>query len=116
MDNVDLEAGDGQPHDATTGSQDDETSAFDFYIDQSLTPSQVCRLFLALVKSSMWGLTVNLMGREEGPDHGGDTYIWFKPDAWSEAEGDNNHDKVRGMQHKDPRLSQGTQHKDMELE
>jgi len=59
VDDVDLETGDDQPHDATMGSQDDDTFAFDFQIDQLLSRNQARRWFLVLVKSSMWGLTVN---------------------------------------------------------
>ena len=44
-----LEGGDGQPDDATTGSQDDDTSfAFDFRIEQSLSPPRE----LALLQGS----------------------------------------------------------------
>ena len=59
VDGVDLETGDDQLHDTTMGSQDDDTFAFDFQIDQLLPRNQACRWFLVLVKSSMWGLTVN---------------------------------------------------------
>ena len=68
VDNVDLEAGNDQSHDATTGSQDDDTSAFDFQNDQSLSSppepgpsraSRACQVFDV-------GLTVNLMGRKKG--------------------------------------------------
>ena len=38
VDNIELEAGDDQPHDAMRDSQDDETSAVDFHIGQSLSP------------------------------------------------------------------------------
>ena len=38
MDDVDLEGGENQLHDVTTGPQDDGTSAFDFHIDQSFSP------------------------------------------------------------------------------
>jgi len=61
VDDVDLETGDDQLHDATMGSQDDDTFAFDFQINQLLSPPQepAHRWLLVLVKSSMWGLTVN---------------------------------------------------------
>jgi len=56
VDNLDLEADDDQPHDATTGSQDNEISAFEFQIDQPLSPppEPACHMLLALVKSSAW--------------------------------------------------------------
>jgi len=40
VDDVDLETGDDQPHDATMGSQDDDTFAFNFQIDQLHSPPQ----------------------------------------------------------------------------
>jgi len=40
VDDVDLETGDDQLHDATMGSQDDDTFAFDFQIDQLHSPPQ----------------------------------------------------------------------------
>jgi len=40
VDDVDLETGNDQLHDATMGSQDDDTFAFDFQIDQLLSPPQ----------------------------------------------------------------------------
>ena len=59
MDNVDLETGDDQLHDATMGSQDNDTFAFDFQIDQLLSPPQ--EPGLSLVSHTCWVFDV-------GPD------------------------------------------------
>ena len=92
---INLKAGNDQPHDATTGPQDDKTSAFDFHIDQSLSSpldpglshvSPTCHLFDV-------GPDSEPDGEREGEEYRGqcgDTYIWFKPDIWFEAEGDSN--------------------------
>jgi len=103
VDNLDLETGDDQPHDATMGSQDDDTFAFDFQIDQLLSPSQepgpslvscTCQVFDAGPDSEPDGEEES----EEELDQDGDTYIWFKPDVWSEAEGDDDDDKLCWIQ------------------
>ena len=45
---------------------------------------------------------------EEEEEHGGgDTYVWFKPDVWSEAEGENENENVCGAQYEDIGLTQG---------
>jgi len=59
VDNVDLEIGDDQLHDATMGSQDDDTFAFDFQINQLLSPPQEPGLLL--VSCTCWVFDV-------GPD------------------------------------------------
>jgi len=59
VDDVNLETGDDQPHNTTMGSQDNDTFAFDFQINQLLSWNQAHHWFLVLVESSMWGLTVN---------------------------------------------------------
>ena len=46
VDDVDLETGDDQPHNATMGSQDDDTFAFNFQIDQLHSPPQEPGLLL----------------------------------------------------------------------
>jgi hypothetical protein len=111
---LDLEPGDDQPHDAMTGSHDDNTSAFDFHMDHSLSPqlepgpsrvscARIDRVFDVAPYSEPdvedeW---------EEEPDQGRDTSVWFKPDVWSEAEGDDEDDKVCGMHDEDTSLTQG---------
>jgi len=106
VDDVDLETGDDQPHDTTMGSQDDDTFAFDFQIDQLLSPpqepglslvSRTCRVFDVEPDSEPDGEEES----EEEPDQDGDTYVWFKPDVWSEAEGDDDNDKLCWIQDED---------------
>lgn len=52
---------------------------------------------------------------EEEPNQGGDTYIWLKLDAWYEAEGDDDDNKVYGTQHEYPGFVRGVQHQNTRL-
>jgi len=112
VDDVNLETGDGQLHNATVGSQDDDTFAFDFQIDQFPSPprepglslvSHTCQVFDVGPESEPDGEEE----LEEEPDQDGDTYVWFKPDVWSEAEGDDDDEKLCWIQDEDTRLMQG---------
>ena len=79
----DVKAGNDLPHNTAEGFQDDNSFAFDFQIDQLFSsprkpgPSLVSRahqVFDMGPDSESDGEE----DREEEPDHGEDTYVWFK--------------------------------------
>ena len=106
MDNVDLEGGENQLHDATTGPQDDGTSAFDFHIDQTFSPppepgpsrvSRIGQVFRVAHPES--DCEPEEEGEEDELQHNEDTYVYFRPDV--ESEEDDN-DELRVTQLEDP--------------
>ena len=124
VDDRNLEAADDQPHDATMDFQDD---ALDLHIDQPpspllepgpsrplelgllhpLEPGPLCDSRARQVFEVGHDSDANGEEEEEEEHEGGDTYVWFKPDVWSEAEGENDNDNVCGAQYEDIGLTQG---------
>ena len=110
---IDREAVEEPPaYNATTGSQHDDISGFDFHIDQTLSPppepgpsrvSRIRQVFAVGPDSEPEG--------EEGadkPDEG--ACVWFHPDVASEADnddGDDGDDEARRSQLEDPRVARG---------
>jgi len=121
VDDVNLETGDDQLHNTTVGSQDDDTFAFDFQIDQFPSPPWEPGLLLVSCTRQVFdvGPESEPDGEEEleeEPDQDGDTYVWFKPDVWSEAEGDDDNEKLCWIQDEDTRLMQGEDTSQLNIE
>ena len=115
--NVDLEAGDDQPQDATTGSQDDNTFELDLDTNQLFSPppepgpSRACQVFEVGPDSEP-----DEGEGEEEPERGEPTYVWFWPDVLSEGEHDGNDDEVSGTPLEDPRLARGEDARQLDIE
>jgi hypothetical protein len=109
VDNVNPEGGEDRPHSATTGYQDDNTSAFDFHIDQVSSPlpepgpSRVSRIHqvFKVARSESDGESE---GEGEGNEleHNEDTRFRVRLDVASEDDED---DEGLEIELEDPRLA-----------
>jgi len=87
VDDIDLGMGKDQPHDATTGSQDNDISGFDFHLDHQYSPapergpSRVSRYRQVFSVGRE-----NETEPEKGAEQGECTCVWFWPDTAPDSE------------------------------
>ena len=124
LDDVDLRAGEDQLHDAMTGSQNHDTSEFDFQIDHHMyspTPeagpsraSHYCEVFN--VKPQSESKSEEEIEQDEGTYEDEDTHVWFQPDTAPESEDADNNEEIHAVCFEDPMIVQGEEAHQLDIQ